>query len=61
MVLLLVGLKGCQIIRHASLKVPQPTKQTIPQSIVLIWNKVASGWKCFYKKKVQILDPQAPI
>ena len=23
----------------------EPTKQTIPQSIVLIWNKVASGWK----------------
>ncbi len=21
------------------------TKQTIPQSTVLIWNKVASGWK----------------
>ena len=32
-------------LRHASLQVPQPTKQTIPQSIVLIWNKVASGWK----------------
>ena len=45
MVLLLDGLKGCQIIRHASLQVPRPTKQTIPQSIVLIWNKVASGWK----------------
>ena len=30
-------LKGCQIIRHAYLQVPQPTKQTIPQSIVLIW------------------------
>ena len=45
MVLLLDGLKGCQIIRHASLQSPQPTKQTIPQSIVLIWNKVASGWK----------------
>ena len=37
--------KGWQIIRHASLQVPQPTKQTIPQSTVLIWNKVASGWK----------------
>ena len=45
MVLLLDGLKGCQMIRHASCQVPQPTKQTIPQSIVLIWNKVASGWK----------------
>ena len=45
MVLLLDGLKGCQIIRHASLQLPQPTKQTIPQSIVLIGNKVASGWK----------------
>ena len=45
MVLLRDGLKGWQIIRHASLQVPQPTKQTIPKSKVLIWNKVASGWK----------------